>query len=99
MREYITDIMLIFLFAFLTATRAAIKIPFLPYHPITPQIIFVLLSGPLLGAFRGALSEVLFVALGLLGRPLFRELAPGYPVPALGASPEFVRISLKAGWL
>ena len=99
MREYVTDIMLIALFAFLTAVGAAIKIPFLPYHPITPQIIFVLLSGALLGAFRGALSQVLFIALGLLGLPLFRELAPGYPVPTLGASPEFVRIGLKAGWL
>jgi len=99
LREFFKDISLITIFAFLTAAAAAVKMPFLPYHPITPQIIFVLLSGALLGSFRGPMSQLLFIAVGLLGAPVFRELAPGYPVPALGASPEFIRIGLKTGWL
>lgn len=85
-------------FSLLTALAANIKIPFFPYHPVTPQLIFVLLSGALLGSFRGPLSQVLFVALGLAGLPWFNELAPAFPVPSFQASPEFIKTGLKAGW-
>ncbi len=99
MKEVLKDGLYIFGFALLTAIGASIKLPFFPYHPFTMQLIFVLLSGALLGSFRGPLSQVVFLALGLFGLPLFNQLAPGFPVPALGASPAFTRIVLKSGWL
>jgi biotin transport system substrate-specific component len=54
----------------LTACGAFIKIPF-PYVPLTLQTLFVYLSGALLGARLGALSQVAYVILGLMGIPLF----------------------------
>ncbi len=58
------------LFAGLTAVGAALRIP-LPYVPITLQTAFVLLSGLLLGPRYGALSQMLYVLVGLLGAPIF----------------------------
>ncbi len=93
------DVTLVFFFALLTAGGGAIKIPFLPYHPNTPQVIPVILSGAMLGSTRGPLSQILFIFLGLLGLPLFNELSPTFPTPADGASPLFAKTGLKAGWL
>lgn len=58
------------LFAALTAVGAFIKIPFL-YSAITLQFFFTALAGVLLGAKYGALSQLVYVALGLLGLPIF----------------------------
>ncbi|HEB13077.1 MAG TPA: biotin transporter BioY [Actinobacteria bacterium] len=99
MSDILKNIFYVLGFATLTAIGAAIKLPFFPYHPFTAQVIFVLMSGAVLGSFRGPLSQVVFLTLGLLGVPLFNELAPSFPVPALGASPGFMRTVLKAGWL
>ena len=93
------DVTLVIFFAVLTAVGGAIKIPFLPYHPNTLQIIPVILAGAMLGSTRGPLSQILFIFLGLLGLPLFNELAPTFPTPAEGASPLFAKTGLKAGWL
>ena len=54
----------------LTACGAFVKIP-LPYVPLTLQTLFVYLSGALLGARLGALSQAAYVVLGLAGIPLF----------------------------
>lgn len=58
------------LFAALTAAGALLRIPVggLVY---TLQLLFTLLSGLLLGAKYGALSQLLYVALGLCGLPVF----------------------------
>lgn len=58
------------LFAALTAAGAFIKIP-LPYVPITLQTFFVMLSGSLLGGKFGALSQIIYLAVGLAGAPVF----------------------------
>lgn len=58
------------LFAALTAVGAFIKIPFL-YSSITLQFFFTALAGVLLGAKYGALSQLVYVALGLAGLPIF----------------------------
>jgi len=58
------------LFAALTAVGAFIRIPFL-YSAITLQVFFTILAGVLLGARYGALSQLVYVALGLLGLPIF----------------------------
>ncbi|MDO9508296.1 MAG: biotin transporter BioY [Thermovirgaceae bacterium] len=58
------------LFAVLTAVGAFIRIPF-PLVPMTLQTLFVFLSGALLGSRGGALSQVLYVGMGLIGLPVF----------------------------
>ncbi len=58
------------LFAVLTALGAFIRIPF-PLVPITLQTFFVVLSGTLLGSRAGALAQVLYVGMGLIGLPVF----------------------------
>ena len=58
------------LFAALSAIGAFIRIPVGP-APITLQFLFVALAGILLGPYWGALSQIVYVALGLLGLPIF----------------------------
>lgn len=64
------DIALAGLMTALTACGAFIRIPS-PYVPLTLQTLFVYLSGALLGARLGALSQAAYVILGLIGVPLF----------------------------
>lgn len=66
------------LFAALTAIGAFIKIP-LPYVPITLQTFFVILAGSMLGAKFGAISQIIYLTVGLLGIPIFSQGGgPGY---------------------
>jgi len=58
------------LFGALTAVGAYIIIP-LPPVPITLQTLFLGLAGTLLGARLGALSQVVYLFLGILGLPVF----------------------------
>lgn len=60
------------LVAALTAVGAHLRIP-LPYVPITLQAAIVCLGGLLLGARRGALSQIVYVAAGLIGFPVFAK--------------------------
>jgi len=64
------DILLVLSFTLLTAISAKLKIEIGPV-PITGQTFAVLLSGALLGAKRGALSQVIYLLMGLLGVPWF----------------------------
>ncbi|ABK61470.1 biotin transporter BioY [Clostridium novyi] len=66
------DLVLVAIFAALTAIGAFIKIP-IPNVPFTLQFFFCAFSGMLLGAKLGALSQILYVAMGLLGIPIFTE--------------------------
>ena len=58
------------LFAALTAVGAFLQIPVWPAS-ITLQFLFCALAGLLLGPKWGAVSQLLYVALGLLGLPIF----------------------------
>lgn len=58
------------LFAALTAAGAFVRIPLL-HTTVTLQFFFTAMAGLLLGARLGALSQALYVALGLAGLPLF----------------------------
>lgn len=60
------------IFAALTAIGGFIKIP-IPYVPFTLQIVSVFLAGSLLGSRLGALSQLLYVFIGLIGVPVFAE--------------------------
>lgn len=68
----IKDIILVALFAALTAIGAFIKFP-IPFVPFTLQYLFCAFAGILLGARLGALSQIVYVGLGLLGLPIFTQ--------------------------
>ena len=61
---------LVSLFAALTAVGAFIKIP-LPPVPFTLQTFFVIFSGLLLGSRLGFASQAIYIAIGLVGIPIF----------------------------
>ena len=71
-RSATRNIVLCALFAALIAIGAFIKIP-IPYVPITFQGFFVLLAGFLLGPKYGAISMLLYIAVGLIGFPVFTQ--------------------------
>lgn len=62
--------MLAALFASLTAVGAFIRIP-IPPVPFTLQTLFVFISAGLLGPILGAMSQCLYLAVGLIGLPVF----------------------------
>jgi len=63
----------IFSFAFLTAIAAQITIPIKPV-PFTLQTMTVILAGATLGAKKGAYSQLLYLAAGAVGLPVFAVL-------------------------
>ncbi|NJD99886.1 biotin transporter BioY [Thermococcus sp. LS1] len=67
------------LFAALTAVGAQISIPIGPV-PITLQVLFVLLSGLVLGARLGLLSQLVYVVMGAIGLPVFANFHGGFTV-------------------
>lgn len=66
------NLILVSMFAALTAIGAFIKIP-IPYVPFTLQYLFCALSGVILGSRLGALSQIVYVGIGLAGVPVFTE--------------------------
>ena len=67
------------MFGSLTAVGAYIMIP-LPPVPITMQTLFVSLAGALLGGYLGALSQVVYILLGVIGLPVFAGGKAGFGV-------------------
>jgi biotin transport system substrate-specific component len=63
----------------LTAIGAYIIIP-LPPVPVTLQTLFVCLAGALLGGYLGALSQVVYILLGIIGLPVFAGGRAGFGV-------------------
>jgi biotin transport system substrate-specific component len=58
------------LFAFATALGARVELQHTPV-PYTLQTLVVLLSGAFLGSRNGALSQIVYLAVGVLGAPVF----------------------------
>jgi biotin transport system substrate-specific component len=69
-QSVLSQTMWVVLFAAATAVGARVEIPHEPV-PYTLQTLFVLLSGAFLGARNGALSQVLYLGIGVLGAPVF----------------------------
>ena len=90
------------LFAALTAIGAFLQIP-LGVTSITLQFFFTALAGLLLGPKWGALSQAVYVGLGLAGLPVFTQGGgPGYVFQPsfgflLGLIPAAAVIGLLAG--
>lgn len=70
MKLSLRDMLLIAVFAALTAVGAFIKIP-TPIVPYTLQFLFCAYAGILLGSRQGLYSQALYILLGLIGIPVF----------------------------
>ncbi|MFQ6080197.1 MAG: biotin transporter BioY [Candidatus Bathyarchaeia archaeon] len=70
------DILNAALFSALTAIGALIHIP-LPLVPISLQTLFTYLAGALLGGYLGALSQLIYVLMGVAGLPIFAKGGAG----------------------
>jgi biotin transport system substrate-specific component len=91
MKNRVSDLTFISLFAALTAVGAFIKIP-IPYVPLTLQTLMVMFAGLVLGSRRGALSQLLYLTIGLIGLPIFAHGGgPGYALqPSFGFLVGFI---------
>lgn len=100
MRNKTRKMILTGLFTALTAAGAFVRIPIGP-APVTLQLFFTLLAGILLGPYRGALSQALYVALGLAGIPVFASGGGlSYVLnPAFGYLFGFCIAPLVVGWV
>lgn len=95
----VKEITLVALLTSLTAMGAFISIPMVPI-PITMQSIFVLLSGILLGPILGALSQILYLLIGLMGVPIFSGFSGGINhmfKPSFGFILGFILASFVSG--
>lgn len=63
----------IFSFTLLTALAAQITIPVKPV-PFTLQTMMVVLSGAFLGRKNGAISQITYLFLGIIGLPVFAQI-------------------------
>jgi biotin transport system substrate-specific component len=79
------DMILVSLFAALTAIGTFIRIPMQPVA-FTLQTVFVMYSGLILGGRRALLSIAVYILVGLLGAPIFANGASG---PGYVFSPSF----------
>lgn len=72
------EMSLVALFAALTGIGAFIRVP-IPYVPLTLQTLMVMFSGLILGGRLAALSQLVYVLVGLMGIPIFAHGGgPGY---------------------
>lgn len=85
-RSLVRNIALVVGFAALTAAAAQLsfRLPWTPV-PITGQTFAVLATGTVLGWQRGALSQLLYVAVGAAGLPIYAGAAGGWKA-ATGAT-------------
>ncbi len=66
------------LFAALSGIGGFIRIP-IPYVPLTLQTLMVMIAGLILGGRLGAVSQLVYILVGLMGMPIFAHGGgPGY---------------------
>lgn len=73
---FATQLFWIVSFSILTALAAQITVPVKPV-PFTMQTFMVLLAGAFLGARNGALSQILYLMMGVIGLPVFAQTPDG----------------------
>lgn len=96
----IKELTLTALFAALTAVGAFLRIP-TPWSAFTLQVFFVFMAGALLGPKYGALSQAVYVGLGLLGIPVFVSGGgPAYVLqPTCGFLLSYIPAAAVVGWI
>lgn len=101
MKNNTKNMILVALFSALTAIGAYLEIPTQPV-PITLQVLFCMYAGVLLGSKLGALSQIVYVVLGLIGLPVFAGGAGGFSYvlnPSFGYLIGFILCSFITGLL
>ena len=98
-RPWVRSLMLATLFGALTALSAqlSIRIPWSPV-PLTGQVLMVLLAGGMLGARLGAVSQLEYLALGLMGLPVFAGGTSG-PLAFAGPTGGYLIGFVAAAWV
>jgi len=91
------------LFAALTGVGGLIAIP-LPFTPvpITLQTFFTFLAGAILGKYLGALSQLVYILLGIVGLPVFAKGSSGIGVllgPTGGYLIGFIPAAFLVGYI
>lgn len=101
-RSTATDLALIASFAALIAVCALLPAIPIGVVPITLQTFAVILAGAVLGATRGTLAVLLWLAVGAIGLPVFSAgqagLAP-FAGPSVGYLISFPFAALLTGWI
>ncbi|EIW17956.1 MULTISPECIES: biotin transporter BioY [Pelosinus] len=100
MKLTLREMILISIFAALTAVGAFIRIP-TPLVPFTLQFLFCAYSGVFLGGRKGLYSQMLYVGIGLIGIPVFASGGgPAYVLqPTFGYLLGFIACSYTIGQL
>ena len=100
MKLTLREMILISIFAALTAVGAFIRIP-TPLVPFTLQFLFCAYSGVFLGGRKGLYSQMLYVGIGLIGIPVFASGGgPAYVLqPTFGYLLGFIVCSYTIGQL
>ncbi|RDY25225.1 biotin transporter BioY [Romboutsia weinsteinii] len=72
------DLIMCSIFASIAAILSQISIP-LPFTtvPLTMQLFAVALSGLVLGAKRGFISQIIYILIGAVGMPVFAQMTGG----------------------
>lgn len=90
MKLSIRDLIICSLFASITAILSQVSIP-LPFTtvPLTMQVFAVMLCGMLLGSKLGFISQIIYLAIGAIGIPVFAQMSGG-PGVILGPTGGFL---------
>jgi biotin transport system substrate-specific component len=85
--------------SFVIAAAAQLKL-FLPFTPVpvTGQTFAVLLIGALYGARRGAATAMTYLALGMMGLPVFSAAPPG-PAALVSPTAGYLAGFVAAAWV
>lgn len=97
----IREMILAALFAALTCVGAFITIP-ITVVPFTLQVLFSLIAGALLGKKVGAISQIVYVLLGVIGLPVFAGGKAGIGIiagPTGGFIIGFIVGAFVIGWI
>ncbi len=79
------------------AAQVRIVLPFTPV-PVTGQTFAVLLIGALFGAKRGAATAMTYLALGIMGLPVFSAAPPG-PAALFAPTAGYLAGFVAAAWI
>ncbi len=79
------------------AAQVKLVLPFTPV-PVTGQTFAVLLIGALLGARRGAAAAMTYLALGIMGLPVFSAAPPG-PAALFSPTAGYLAGFVGAAWV
>lgn len=93
------DVTLVAAGSLLIAAAAQLKV-FLPFTPVpvTGQTFAVLLIAALYGARRGAATAMAYIALGLMGLPVFSAAPPG-PAALISPTAGYLAGFVAAAWV